>query len=438
MKYDRIQTLFWIGVFVLLAMLPMAVALIGPKPPGRDFWVEFGALLGFLGLAILNVQCVATGRFRWFAAGFGLDNILQFHKQTGIFAWLLILAHPAILFMADPVFVEYLDPRVNFPRAVSLSFVVLASIVLVASSLWRLNFRLSYEWWRLLHGGLSFGIVFFGLGHVLMVDHYSEPLWRKAAFVALSGGALYLIFHSRVVQPWALRRRPYRIAKVRPERGDAWTLEIAPDGHPGMPYRAGQFVWLTVGDTPFSLQQHPFSIASSPLHDRIELTIGQFGDFTRSVQDIPAGTRAWLEGPYGSFYRVRAEEKAAVFIAGGVGITPIMSHLRTARERGEKVPFVLIYGNKTFDDVIFREEIEQMAARLDLKVVHVIEEPAEGWSGETGFIDGEVLDRHLPKDFRDYDFFICGPEPMMDLCEPIVYRKGVRPQSIHSERFNMV
>jgi predicted ferric reductase len=77
--------------------------------------VEFGALLGFLGMAVLNLQCVITGRFRWFAAGFGFDNLLEFHKQKGIFALVLILAHPGILLVANPEFIAYFDPRQNLP-----------------------------------------------------------------------------------------------------------------------------------------------------------------------------------------------------------------------------------------------------------------------------------------------------------------------------------
>lgn len=437
MNYNPGQIILWILAFLILALLPTAIALTGTLPPAREFWVEFGALLGFLGLAILNLQFVITGRFRWFAAGFGLDNLLRFHKQMGIFALLLVLAHPGILFVADPVFLEYLDPRVNAPRAVSLTFVTLAAIVLVASSLWRLTFSLSYEKWRLLHGVLSFAILFFGLGHVLMVDHYGAPLWKNGAFVAMSGAAMYLVFHSRLARPLLMRRKPYRIDELRPERNQCWTLVIEPEGHPGMNFRAGQFVWLTVGDSPFSLQQHPFSIASSQAQKKIELTVKELGDFTNSVKNIPPGTRAWLEGPYGSFY----SEGAAggfVFLAGGVGITPIMSLLRTAHERGSKKPHILIYGNTTWEAILFRDEIDEMKTRMSLEVVHVLEEPPQEWTGEKGFIDREVLDRHLPENCGRYEYFISGPTAMMNLTESILRRKKISAPSIYTERFDMV
>ena len=422
---------------MVLALLPTTVALTGQIPPARGFWIEFGVLLGFLGLAILNLQFLITSRFRWFASGFGLDNLLEFHRQMGLFALLLILAHPSILFAVDPVFREYLDPRVNLPRAVSLSLVTVAALVLIASSLWRLTFRLSYEKWRLLHGILAFNILFLGLGHVLMVDHYSQPLWKKGFFVITSGAALWLIIHSRVVRPLLMRRKPYLIQQVRPERNESWTLVIQPDGHRGLTFQPGQFVWLTVGNTPFALQQHPFSIASNPGNKKIELTIKELGDFTNAVKDLAPGTRAWLEGPYGSFYSER-QGKGFVFIAGGVGITPIMSMLRTAWNKGSSNPMILIYGNTDWESVIFREELEKMKDRLPLRMVHVLENAPDQWTGETGMIDRDVLQRHLPEDCQAHEFFICGPTTMIDLAEPFLKEKGVPSRSIHSERFDMV
>lgn len=438
MKYNLAQSIFWLVMFMALGLLPAAIGLAGEVPPAREFWVEFGVMTGFLGFAILNLQCVITGRFNWFAAGFGFDNLLQFHKQTGIFALILVLVHPIVLFIADPVFLEYFDLRVNAPRALALSAITVSTVVVVATSLWRKTFGLSYEHWRLVHGVLSLGIIFLGLGHVLLVDHYNQPLWKKAVFVAMSGAALYLVVHSRVVRPLLMRRRPYKAVEVRPEPNDSWTLVIEPVGHEGMQHRAGQFCWVTVGKSPFSMQQHPYSIVSSPLQKRLELTIKEFGDFSKSVKHIAPETPIWLEGPYGCFFHEPHAVKGAVFVAGGVGITPIMSMLRAARDRGDRSPYMLFYGNTAWEDVIFREEITEMTKRLKLKVVYALTSPPDGWEGETGYIDKDVLERHFPKDVENYAHFICGPAALLDLVEPLLRSYGVPAASIHTERFDMV
>jgi len=438
MKYSLAQSICWILTFLALALVPLGVGMAGSLPPGRDFGVEFGVMLGFLGLAVLSLQCVISGRFNWFGAGFGFDNLLEFHKLIGIFALILVLAHPAMLIAANPVFIAYFDPRENAPRAITLSLVTIGIVVLVATSLWRKFFKLSYEAWRALHGVLTLGIIFFGLGHVVMVDHYGEPLWKKAAFVLFTGAAMYLVVHSRVVRPWLMKRKPYTIIEVREEPNNATTLVLEPVGHPGMKHRAGQFLWITLGKSPFSMQQHPYSIASSPQNPKIELTIKDLGDFSRSVRDLAPGTPAWLEGPYGCFYHDPGTAKGAVLVAGGVGITPVMSILRAARDRRDPQPYILFFGNTAWTDVIFREEIEAMRAHMNLKVVHCLTAPPPDWPGEQGYITKDVMDRHLPNDIENYAYFICGPRPLLDLVEQDLRARGVPAASIHTERFDMV
>ena len=75
-----------------------------------------------------------------------------------------------------------------------------------------------------------------------------------------------------------------------------------------------------------------------------------------------------------------------VLIAGGVGITPMMSMIRTLADRGDKRPVILLYGSKDWESITFREELEALKARLDLTVVHVLANPPADWTGEQGFI----------------------------------------------------
>lgn len=438
MQYSLSEAIFWIAAYVLLALAPLALAMLGELPQSRSFAVELGVMLGLLAYGVLHLQLLITGRYPWFARGFGHDTLLQFHRQTGIFALVLILAHPATLFLADSRYLAWLDPRVDALRALSLGFVLAAALVLVASSLWRVSLRLSYEWWRLVHGALGLLIVVTGLGHLLLVGHYSGPLWKQIAFVMITCGAGYLVLHSRIVRPLLGRRHPYRVVEARPERGEATTLVLEPEGDDRLRFRPGQFIMLTLGDSPVSMQQHPFSIASSALQRRVELTVSPAGDFTSGLAKVAPGTRGWIEGPYGCFTHDLDKCRGAVFIAGGVGITPIMSMLRTYRDRGAKIPLVLLYGSKSWDEVIFREELERMQGAMQLGLVHVLQDAPSGWSGETGYMDAAMLERHLPKDGGEFEYFICGPEPLMNAVEPLIIGRGISPRRVYSERFDMV
>ena len=95
------------------------------------------------------------------------------------------------------------------------------------------------------------------------------------------------------------------------------------------------------------------------------------------------------------------------------------------------------YGNRTWDSVIFRDEIAELEERLNLQVVHALERPPEGWDGEAGFVTGDLLDRHLPGDRRERVYFICGPIPMIEAVERSLRALGVPLSHINSEQYEM-
>jgi predicted ferric reductase len=438
-RYGLGRAAFWILSYLTLVLAPLAVAYQGPTE-FRGFWVEFGVGLGFVGLAMLGWQFVLTGRLKRFGASFGLDSMLQYHRQIAMVALVFILAHPAILFLADPDFLAYLDPRVDFLRALALSAVIAALILLMATSLWRLTLGLSYETWRLAHGALATLVLFIGVVHVLQVGHYVNEGWKQAVFIGMSLGAAFLLVDARLLRPWRMRRRPYRVREVRPERGGARTLTLEPEGHDGMVFRPGQFAWITLQETPFSLQQHPYSFSSSAeaAPERLEFTVKPEGDFSSWATQAKPGWPAFLEGPYGYFIPESDPVRGGVMIAGGVGITPIMSMLRTLADQEDPRELHLIYLNVRLDDVIFHDELEDLEAKLRLAVTHVLEEPPAGWKGESGLLDAGLLKRNLPENREDFDYFICGPEPLMDIAEQSLLDLGIRQRRILSERFNMV
>jgi len=433
------RTLAWLLLYITLALAPMIVALAGGRPPPRSLLVESGAMLGLLGLGVLSLQLVMSGRHRWFGAGFGQDNLLQFHRQTGQLAWFLVLAHPLTLIIGDPGFLAYLDPREDLLRAMSLIFVLLATTTLLITSLWRLALGLSYETWRTLHATLSLLVVSAALGHALLVDHYTAGMPTKLALAMLIAIPLLLLLESRLLRPWRLRQRPWRLVEREARRGGAMRLVFEAQGHAGMEFKPGQYAWLTLGPSPFSLQQHPFSMASMATRaERLEFIINPSGDFTETLPDVEIGTPAWLEGPYGVFTMDPSAGRRNVFIAGGIGITPMISMLRSCADLGCKQPMWLIYANNTEKETILMDEIEALQCQLQLSVTHVLTEPPDGWQGETGYVDADLIRRTLPEDADDIDYFVCGPPPMMDSVEPALHKHGASLRRLHSERFDLV
>lgn len=162
------------------------------------------------------------------------------------------------------------------------------------------------------------------------------------------------------------------------------------------------------------------------------------GDFTSRIKDYAPGTKAYLDGPYGVFTSDRYEDSARfVAIAGGIGITPIMSILVTATERGDERPYLLIYSSKTWDDIIYREALDQLKERLDLKIVHMLREPSEDWEGEKGYVDKDLIARYIPKRRASQHYFICASSKMMDQVEQALHDLGVPVTNVHLEHYNL-
>ena len=154
---------------------------------------------------------------------------------------------------------------------------------------------------------------------------------------------------------------------------------MEPVGHDGLNFEPGQYAWFTLGDTPLSLQQHPFSIASAANSRQLCISANAVGDFTKSLKSIETGTKAWIEGPFGSFVPDPDPNVSLFLVAGGIGITPMMSMLRTFQRSDEKRRIILLYANPDLDRASFAGELERLEQELNLDVVHVLEEPPEDW-----------------------------------------------------------
>ncbi|GAA4845571.1 hypothetical protein GCM10025787_29590 [Saccharopolyspora rosea] len=168
------------------------------------------------------------------------------------------------------------------------------------------------------------------------------------------------------------------------------------------------------------------------------MSIKAVGDFTRTVHVLEPGDRAYLDGPHGVFTPDRYEGPGFVLIGGGIGIAPLLSMLRTARDRGDPRPFVLFYANRRFENAAFVQGLDELSGHLHVEVIHVVQDSPADWMGEAGFIDEELLRRRLPTRFERFQHFICGPPPMMDALEDALTDLGVPPDRIHSERLSFI
>jgi predicted ferric reductase len=431
-----------LGVYLLVVLLPLFALLAGPAP-GRGFAWDFSMALGYAGLAMLGVQFALTARFRRATAPFGIDIVYYFHRYLAVCALGIVVAHVALLQAFHPDALGSADPR---SAALHLTFGRIALVlfgVVVLLSLARAQLDWNYDAWRMSHALFSTVALALAVWHLLGAGRYLDSAWKAGLWATYGLSWLGLVAYVRLLRPWRVARAPWRVAEVRPEHGRVWTLVLEPPPGARLRFAPGQFGWLSLRASPFAMREHPFSIASSAEHgERVELSIKELGDFTSTIKSVRPGETAWLDAPYGSFGVDRhPDADSYAFIAGGIGIAPILSMLRTLADRGDRRSLTLVYGNRVWERVAFREELEQLAQRLKLRVTHVLIEPPRVWTGEHGFITQEILARHLPERGEDrsrIDYFLCGPAPMTTSVEHALAALGVPAARVHSEIFEWV
>ncbi len=429
----------WTGLYLLLVTLPLAVLLLGEVPPGTVFGWDFAVALGFSALAIMFTMFLLTARFKWTTHAFGIDIIYYFHRWVALVAFTLLLVHPIMLVGVEPLLLEYLKPGAPW-HMLAGNAALLVLTLLVLTSVWRKQLRMHYDVWRFLHAVFAVLAIGLAMAHIAGVNYYVGTPGKRELWLALTASVVLLLLYVRIVRPLLIMRHRYRVADVSAERGDTWTLTVVPDGHPGLEFMPGQFVWLNIWHLPHAMREHPFSISSSALEpQRLRFTIKSLGDFTSQIDQVTPGQRVYLDGPYGAFSIDRYPDAPGyVFIAGGVGIAPILGMLRTLADRADPRPVWLFYAYNNLERLTAWGELQALQARLNLHMVILLKHPPPDWAGETGFLTREVLQRHLPGNHQALEYFLCGPTPMTESVEHSLDALGVRMRRVHTELFDMV
>jgi predicted ferric reductase len=434
----------WVLLYILLVILPLPLSLID-LDPGRGFWINFSVALGFVGLSMFGLQFLMAARSRVVTGAVGMDLVLRFHRQMAYLATALVFAHPIILFLFDSSFLGLLDVFTSPLRAKFAVASCVALLVLIALSAFRQRLHVRYETWQFTHAVLGLLVVIFALTHVLLVGYYVREPWEQALWVVLSVSFIALGIWVRFIKPLLRRHRKWVVAAISPEAGGATTVTIrlvdaTSYGPHGFQFEAGQFAWLQARRSPFSMTYHPFSISSSAARpERISFTIKLHEGFTREIAELEVGDFVYLDGPFGAF--VLPDEGPLVVIGAGVGVTPLLSMLETLADQGSQRPAQLWLANRDESSISCRAQVEQVAERLPLTVVHVLSHPGDGWPGESGHLDTAFVQRHLAllaADASRASFCICGPETLMDSVERDLVAAGIARGRIHSERFGMV
>ncbi len=226
------------------------------------------------------------------------------------------------------------------------------------------------------------------------------------------------------------------IAETHNVKTFRFSLQDLPAGQ-ALSQKPGQFVSVQV-PTPEGVQIRSFSISSSPLsQDHLDITVKRYDDSSaaKALHELKPGDKLHVRGPFGMFV-FKDDDTNAVFIAGGNGVTPHMAMIRYIVGKNLTIKPIVIYSNRTQDDVIFHDELKRYAAQGKITAdITLTNEPENtDWTGLTGRVDAALIQK-LAAPLAEKTFFLCGPPEMVRALHETLLGLGVSEQQIRMEQF---
>jgi ferredoxin-NADP reductase/DMSO/TMAO reductase YedYZ heme-binding membrane subunit len=411
---------------------------------------------GMLGLVFLTLSLVITPLRRltkW-------NVLISVRRNLGVYGFLYILAHFLLFFWYD----RGGDIVDTFSEIISREYLwygfgaLVLMIPLVITSTDGMVSRIGPKRWKLLHR-LAYVAVLGGVIHFyqLVKSDHRRPIAFAIAFGALM---LYRVVDHELALRKEVRQARTRMApgKTAPKPKKFWTGElrvarifaetpdvktfrlVLPDGGP-LPFShlAGQYVnlALVIGGKRVN---RSYTIASPPSRaDYCEISVKrtQDGYGSHHLHDsVKEGDLIKVSAPAGKFYFAGHEAKRIVLFAGGVGITPAMSVIRTLTDRCWSGDIYLLFAVRKRSDIIFATELAQLQDRFaNLHVcITLSNDPDAAWDGKRGHITREMIEGFVP-DLRSGPIMMCGPDAMMKAMRELLVGMSIPNAEIHEEAF---
>jgi ferredoxin-NADP reductase len=200
-------------------------------------------------------------------------------------------------------------------------------------------------------------------------------------------------------------------------------------------YLPGQYFFVEVPGEGGRRLVHHFSFSNTPTEtDFIEFTTRiRESEFKQTIDAMPIGTVVIVSEIHGEFTLDNSMKKVA-FLCGGIGITAAFSNILWAVETNADVDIVLLYANRSLDDVAFRKELDRLAGE-GLRIVHILSKPEENWTGPKGHIDTGFIQAQVP-DWKERSFFVSGPPAMVEAIKKVLIEGvGIPENKIKTENF---
>jgi ferredoxin-NADP reductase len=382
------------------------------------------------GYAVL-VMLVLMSRWPLLERGIGADVLARWHARGGRTILALVAVHAVFAIVAwslltgqEPV--TALAQVLTWPGLVTatLGTILLGAVGIASARAARR--RLRWETWYGLHLSTYLAVAL-SFSHQLAGPDLAGRLWLQIAWSSLYTFTFALVLRYRFLAPaMAAFRHRLRVVAVIPEAPGVVSIVVQGRHLAELQAQPGQFFrwrFLTPGSWATA---HPFSLSAPPVGNRLRLTVKALGDGSERLQRVPVGTRLVAEGPYGAMTAARRTRRDVLLIAGGVGITP----MRALFETMPIVPgqdLMLLYRANEPEQLVFRDELDALAARRRARVVYLL-------GGNREVLSARTLVRLVPG-LVERDVYLCGPPGLSAAVRDSLDEAGLPASHLHEERF---
>ena len=443
-KKRLLQSLLIVNLFIILAIwFPYSGRLI------MDWYMEsysFGLvfksianLAGLLAAFLVLLQILLVSRAKWLEGFFGLDKLSRWHHIFGFLIPVFIIVHPVLLVVGASMigktrpwaqFMGYVNYYEGVPAA-AVSFLLF--LLLIGLSVLIVYKKLKYETWYFTHV-FMYAAVLLAMGHQFSVGSDLQAGWPRYYWMGLYIFTFANLVIYRFWRPaYQSIKHAFRVQKVVVENQDCVSIYIAGRGLNGFKVKPGQFFIMRFLDKHRWWQAHPFSLSCAPNGQYLRITVKNLGDYTSRMRELRPGTRVVVDGPHGVFTPDQAITSKYLLIAGGIGLTPLMSMAQELAKENQDVIF--LRGARTQQDLILTHELNEIFKQSP-NSRHDVLSHDEAWLGERGVIDLEKIERLAP-DLRQRDIYVCGPSIMMKNILHALKQAGVPKRQIHFEKFSL-
>jgi predicted ferric reductase len=421
------------GSAIVAAAVANVVLWLAARPPGQPTGRFLGELCGAEAVLLFSCTLVLATLLPGIERAFsGLDRVVVWHRRTATAGVLLLVPHVVLATSAPDRYATGIGPTLG---DVALLGLLVLTVWALAPKLRGARYpgpirrmaRASYEGWLTAHR-LTGWFVIAAVVHGALVDpvfHRSTLL--RVVYLVVGGIGVAAYVYRELFARFVVPVHDYTVAELRRPNDTTLEVSLEPARDP-LRFVPGQFVVLAFGGAA-GWQRHPFSVASEPSKRRLEVAIKAVGDHTRSLREtLVVGAPAKVVGPFGGFdYRSGGDEQ--IWIAGGIGVTPFMSWIRSIDgDFRRRVDFYYSLAHEA--DGLFLDEIERAGAEHPTFVPHVLVTDRDGFlTAEKAVAGRDSLDGVW--------IYMCGPPPMTSALAAGFGRLGVPRSRLRWEQFDI-